>query len=191
MERFEPERNGLERVLDSSGMLELRIRFSARKEPEKGWERGVGRDAGAVLGRVSGILSFVGEFESEGMSGGIGDTVKELNLVCSCFSWIGGGDKCWDLCIVGRSGEGRWDEGGMLVRREEANGEVVVTPSDGVYLEDAGRLVNDGRVVGCRALPVFVFDPRLPRWMLGPGLPDLCIWLSFFRHLARRFWNQT
>ena len=96
--------------------------------------------------------------------------------------------------MVARREAGRWEEGGMLVRREGEKGEDVGTPREGVYRGDGGKLVREDLVDGCRALPVLeerLVDERLLRCIEGPGLPALCSWLSFLRHLARRFWNQT
>ena len=60
--------------------------------------------------------------------------------------------------------------------------------------------VREGLVVACRGDParqevveelVRLEEVRLPRWTGDTAPPDLWRALSFLRHLARLFWNQT
>ena len=62
------------------------------------------------------------------------------------------------------------------------------------------REVREGLVVACRGDParqevgaelVRLELARPPRWTGEAAPPDLWRALSFFRHLARLFWNQT
>ena len=54
----------------SAETVELRIRFSAKKEPENGWERGLEREVVLVEVMVSGMVSLGWEVEREEMRGG-------------------------------------------------------------------------------------------------------------------------
>ena len=63
------ERKGLTGGL-SEETLELRIRFSVRKEPEKGWDRGLEREVVLVEVMLSGMVSLGWEVEREEMRGG-------------------------------------------------------------------------------------------------------------------------
>ena len=114
--------------------------------------------------------------------------------------------------LAGRSwwGENResWLVGGEV--RDEVRGEVrgeVREEGRGWegpwYRGEAGmevREVREGLVVACRGDParqevveelVRLEEERPPRWTGDTAPPDLCRALSFFRHLARLFWNQT
>ena len=100
-ERLELDRKGLPRDL-SGPELELRIRFSARKDAEKGCDRGLDMEVVLVDVIGSDIVSLGCAVDKDEMRGGRGEREKELNLLCSCFSSKGGGDRWCGLCIVAR-----------------------------------------------------------------------------------------
>ena len=93
MERLELERKGLGRDL-SWGMVELRIRFSVRMEPENGSERGLVSEVVLVGVKVSGMVGLGWVVDNEEIRGGSEESENELNLFCSCFSCSGGGERC-------------------------------------------------------------------------------------------------
>jgi len=69
-------------------MLELRIRFSVRMDPENGSESELDREE--VLDAVSSKLGFGWDVDKEDINGGSEGRGKVLNLLSSCFSCSGG-----------------------------------------------------------------------------------------------------